>query len=286
MLRNYLIVAVRSLLRHRLHTAINLAGLGLGLAFCLLAWRFASQEWSFDRFHANADRIYRLYLDFPGGPNGERMRSADVLEFAFGPVLEESSPAVERVVRMASSRGQSSDRYFLRVVYDGKGSDEKFLLADPGILEVFDFPLERGDGQSALSERNSIVLSHAMAARLFGDEDPLGRQLSITSQAHGTQEDFVITGVAAPLPANSSIHFNMILPFQNVGFLFSNEATDWEGSCTAFCLLAPGSTPSDVAPTLDAIVADNMLKEGMPEGFLKVEMQPLSDVHQDAGMMR
>ena len=61
MLRNNLIIAWRNLMRHRLHTAINLAGLGLGMAFCLLAWRFASQEWSFDRFHSKADRIYRVY---------------------------------------------------------------------------------------------------------------------------------------------------------------------------------------------------------------------------------
>ena len=61
MLRNNLIIAWRNLMRHRLHTVINLAGLGLGMAFCLLAWRFASQEWSFDRFHSKGDRIYRVY---------------------------------------------------------------------------------------------------------------------------------------------------------------------------------------------------------------------------------
>ena len=63
MLRNNLIIAWRNLMRHRLHTAINLAGLGLGMAFCLLAWRFASQEWSFDRFHSKADRVYRVYYE-------------------------------------------------------------------------------------------------------------------------------------------------------------------------------------------------------------------------------
>ena len=71
MLRNNLIIAWRNLMRHRLHTAINLAGLGLGMAFCLLAWRFASQEWSFDRFHSEGDRIYRVYIESPRGRRRE-----------------------------------------------------------------------------------------------------------------------------------------------------------------------------------------------------------------------
>ena len=99
MLRNNLIIAWRNLMRHRLHTVINLAGLGLGLAFCLLAWRFASQEWSFDRFHSKADRIYRVYVEVMNPEEG-LVRYADAIDFAFAPELETLSPHVERTVRL------------------------------------------------------------------------------------------------------------------------------------------------------------------------------------------
>ena len=126
MLRNNLIIAWRNLMRHRLHTVINLAGLGLGMAFCLLAWRFASQEWSFDLFHSKADRIYRAYVEYMG--SARQVRYADVIDFAFAPELEALSPHVERSVRLkATSR---SNRY-VRTTFAGSSRDEEFLLADP-----------------------------------------------------------------------------------------------------------------------------------------------------------
>ena len=174
MLRNYLIIAARNLLRHRLHTAINLAGLSLGLAFCLLAWRFASQEWSFDRFHTNAGRIYRVVTLFQG-PEGGPMQTADAIQFAFAAELEALSPHVERTVRLSAARGSDRDDRVVRTTYAGSSRDEEFLLVDPSFLEVFDFPLLRGDASTALADRNSVVLGHEMALRLFGDADPLGQ---------------------------------------------------------------------------------------------------------------
>ncbi len=213
MLRNYLVIAVRNLMRHRLHTAINLAGLSLGLAFCLLAWRFASQEWSFDRFHGKAGRIYRVVSLFQG-PEGAPMQTADATPFAFAPQLEALSPHVERTVRLSAARGSDRDDRVVRTTFEGSSQDEEFLLVDPSFLEVFDFPLLRGDASTALAERNSVVLGHEMARRLFGDADPLGQSLTIASLATVDVEDFIITGVAAPVPRTSSIRFNMLLPIR------------------------------------------------------------------------
>ena len=173
MLRNNLIIAWRNLMRHRLHTVINLAGLGLGMAFCLLAWRFASQEWSFDRFHSKGDRIYRVYLEIMS-PEG-LMHTADAIEFAFAPELEALSPHVERTIRLNAAEGSSRDDRVVRTTFAGGSSDEEFLLVDPAFFEVFDFPLLLGDAATALAERNSVVLSYEMAQRLFGDADPLGQ---------------------------------------------------------------------------------------------------------------
>ena len=292
MLRNNLIIAWRNLMRHRLHTAINLAGLGLGMAFCLLAWRFASQEWSFDRFHSKADRIYRVYVEAMGSEEG-LVRIADAIDFAFAPELEALSPQVERTVRLSAGDGNERKRRVVRTTSEGRSSDEEFLLVDPVVFEVFDFPLLLGDAATALAERNSVVLSYEMAQRLFGDAGPLGQSLTIAStRSRSGTEDFTITGVAAPVPHTSSIQFNMLLPFENTEFLFHKLPNEWDGSCNAYVLLASDADPADVAPAFVQITRDMAQRDGeeipedLPEDFSWFRLQPLTDLHSDTGLMK
>ena len=288
MLRNNLIIAWRNLMRHRLHTVINLAGLSLGMAFCLLAWRFASQEWSFDRFHSKADRIYRVYLE--AMHLEEPVREADVIDYAFAPELEALSPRVERTVRLSAGRAFSKEHRVVRMTFEGSSSDEEFLLVDPVFFEVFDFPLLLGDAATALAERNSVVLSYDMAQRLFGDADPLGQSLTISSIWSRRTEDFTITGVAAPVPHTSSIQFNMLLPFDNTKFLFRHSPDAWEGTCNAYVLLKPGADPADLAPAfaqLSQILLQSWgdkVPKDLPEDFSPYQLQPLTDLRSDTGL--
>ena len=291
MLLNNLIIAWRNLMRHRLHTVINLAGLGLGLAFCLLAWRFASQEWSFDRFHSKADRIYRVYYEVMDLE--KPVREADVIDFAFAPKLEALSPYVERTVRLSAARANEQEHRVVRTTFEGSSSDEEFLLVDPVFFEVFDFPLLLGDAATALAERNSVVLSYEMAQRLFEDADPLGQRLTIASIWSRRTEDFTITGVAAPIPRTSSIQFNMLLPFDNTMFLFRKPPDAWEGTCNAYVLLKPAADPADLAPAflqLTQQIIQMMQSEGKeipkdrPEDFSPYQLQPLIDMRSDTGL--
>ena len=288
MLRNNLIIAWRNLMRHRLHTVINLAGLGLGMAFCLLAWRFASQEWSFDRFHSKADRIYRVYVEAMNPEEG-LVRYADGINFAFAPELEALAPHVERTVRLNGGRLEKEYRV-VRTTFEGSSSDEKFLLVDPAFFKVFDFPLLRGDASTALAERNSVVLSHEMAQRLFGDADPLGQSLTIGNK--NRIEDFTITGVAAPVPRTSSIQFNMLLPFDNTEFLFRKSPSAWEGSCNTFVLLKPSANPADLAPAflqLTQIMLQHLgdkAPEDLPGDFSPYRLQPLTDLRSDTSLLQ
>ena len=119
MLRNNLIIAWRNLMRHR-HTC----GAGLGHGVLRLAWRFASQEWSFDRFHSKADRIYRVYSEFTRPEEGVQ-RMADVIEFAFAPELETLSPHIERTVRLSAAVGSDRDDRVVRTTFAGSSSDEE-----------------------------------------------------------------------------------------------------------------------------------------------------------------
>ena len=288
MLRNNLIIAWRNLMRHRLHTAINLAGLGLGMAFCLLAWRFASQEWSFDRFHSKADRIYRVYFEYMSQEKGVQRR-ADVIEFAFAPELEALAPYVERAVRLTAGDGNERKRRVVRMTFEGSSFEEEFLAVDPAFFEVFDFPLLLGDAATALAERNSVVLSYEMAQRLFGDADPLGQNLTMRG-TRSDVEDFTITGVAAPVPHTSSIQFNMLLPFENTEFLFRKLPNEWDGSCNAYVLLASGADPADLVPafaqlTRSMIQSDGQeVPEDFPEEFSPFRLQPLIDLHSDTSL--
>ena len=289
MLRNNLIIAWRNLMRHRLHTVINLAGLSLGMAFCLLAWRFASQEWSFDRFHSKADRIYRVYVEAMGSEEG-LMRIADVIDFAFAPELEALAPHVERTVRLSAGDGNERKRRVVRMTFAGSSSEEEFLAVDPAFFEVFDFPLLLGDAATALAERNSVVMSYEMAQRLFGDADPLGQNLTMRG-TRSDVEDFTITGVAAPVPHASSIQFNMLLPFENTEFLFHKLPNEWDGSCNAYVLLASDADPADLAPAFVQITRDMAQRDGgeipedLPEDFSWFRLQPLTDLHSDTGLM-
>ena len=291
MLRNHWIIAWRNLMRHRLHTAINLAGLGLGMAFCLLAWRFASQEWSFDRFHGKGDRIYRVYMEITL-PEMGRVASADMIELAFAPELEALSPLVERTVRLSAGEGSDKSDRFVRTAFAGASSDEEILLVDPAFFEVFDFPLLRGDAATALTERNSVVLGHEMAQRLFGGADPLGQSLSLVSRDWGRAEDFTITGVAAPVPRTSSIRFNMLLPFDNSDFLFMDSPDEWEGTCNAYVLLKPGADPADLAPALAQLgrtwlrLHEDDLPADFPADASPYRLQPLTGLRSDTGLLR
>ena len=288
MLRNNLIIAWRNLMRHRLHTAINLAGLGLGMAFCLLSWRFASQEWSFDRFHSNADRIYRVYVEVMNPEEG-LVRYADGINFAFAPELEALAPHVERTVRLNGGRLEKEYRV-VRTTFEGGSSDEEFLLVDPAFFGVFDFPLLLGDAATVLAERNSVVLSYEMAQRLFGDADPLGQRLTIGNRSR--TEDFTITGVAAPISRTSSIQFNMLLPFENTEFLFRKPPNAWEGSCNTFVLLKPGANPADLAPAflqLTQIMLQHLgdkAPEDLPGDFSPYRLQPLTDLRSDTSLLQ
>ena len=161
---NYFKVAYRNLLRHPLYAAINVVGLGIAISFCLLAFLFVRYEWTYDGFHDNADRIYRVYAEFEGS------MTSDDTPRELGPVLSEALPDV-RSVRIHSG---------LRIVhYRGQTTKVNILQADPSILDVFSFSLIKGDPATALVAPNYVVITETMAARYFPGQDPIGKSISV-----------------------------------------------------------------------------------------------------------
>ena len=191
---NYLKVAWRNLLRHPLYAAINVVGLGIAISFCLLAYLFVRYEWTYDAFHENADRIFRVYAEFEGRVTSENT------PLVLGPAMSGAFPDV-RSVRMHSG---------LRIVHDrGQTTKVNILQADPSILDVFTFPLIKGDPATALEAPDYVVITETMAERFFPGQDPIGKSISVQDvepmvlklgAAGGSGVKMISFGITPPSP--------------------------------------------------------------------------------------
>jgi len=200
MFRNYLKVALRNILRHRGYSFINITGLAVGMACCIFLLLWVRDELGFDRFHAKADSLYRLEQD-QKGPEGDF--HVIVTPFPVAPALKSDIPEVANSARYYNLGGM-----LLR--YGDKAFFENGLRAvDPSFLDMFSFPLVKGDARTALNEPHSIVISEDIARKYFAGEDPLGKSFMVN-----TRYPFSVTGVMKNVPKNSSIGPEMLVPFE------------------------------------------------------------------------
>lgn len=198
MLKNYIKIAIRNMFRNRLYSLINLFGLAIGLASCLMIWLWVQDELSYDRFHSNAERIYRVerrvdFRDLHG--------QVPVTSGAYGPALVNDYPEIENYVRL--HRNELSIKDQKNIFHK-----QRLIVADNSIFEIFDFRLERGDPKTALTRPKSMVLSHANALKYLGTEDALGK--SVTVDWGGTLADFQVTGILEEIPHNSHVQFDVL----------------------------------------------------------------------------
>jgi len=201
MLKNYFKIAFRNFRRQKLYSFINVFGLAVGLAFCTLVFLYVRDELSFDHFHVQRDRIYRVYTA-RYHPDGSTEARNAWLPMPLGPAMKADLPEVEQYVRFRKIE------YFVRAGVEAQ--EEEILFADASIFDVFTFPLLQGNPATALADPGSVVLTEGMARKYFGDEDPEGRQLAI--RFTDRFEDFTVTGVAEQPPGNSSIRFGFSCP--------------------------------------------------------------------------
>ncbi len=199
MLTNYLKIALRNLKRHHWYTFINVTGLAVGIACCLLIFLFVQHELSYDRFHDEAASIYRVYneVDMPSGQTASFNASAYV-----GPTLTEAFPEIETFVRLAQPRTSTV------FAYEGQYYEESNLLyADSSVFGVFDFPLQQGNPTTALAAPFSLVLTASTARKYFGDADPIGAVLT----THGSDQAYTVTGILADVPTTSHLQFDGLI---------------------------------------------------------------------------
>lgn len=201
MFRNYLKVALRSLLKYKGHSFINIAGLSIGMAACLLLFLWIQDELSYDRYHEYADRIFRVVSQYEY--NGEVNHSASI-PAPIAPALIDDFPWIQKAIRFARNR-------FLIKCGDTIFNEEVFFT-DPDIFDVFTFPLVMGNPDTALKNPSTILISEEMRNKYFGDENPLGKTIRV-----GEEYDYKITGVFKNIPGNSHFRFHFLSSVLNYG---------------------------------------------------------------------
>lgn len=198
MIKHYLHVALRNLLKRPFYTTINILGLAIGMACTLLITMYVRQELSYDRFHEKADRIYRLatHLEI-----GESAFSGAVVSPAVATPFREEIPEVEAVVRMRMAPGVILKKGDITI------QEKQVLAADPDFFRMFSFPLLEGDPSSALTEPNSVVMTPEAASKYFSEGDPVGQSILMDGQS------FQVTGIMEHVPEASHLHFDIVYSF-------------------------------------------------------------------------
>ena len=270
MVKNYLVIAFRSIWRSKFHSLINVLGLGVGIACCLLIALYLKDEWTFDAFHSKADNIYRAYVKEDWGENQQFFNT--VTPYPLGGTLKENFEEIQYAVRIQPLRTE--------VLVNDQQFNERLLVADPHFFDVFDFPMIKGHAPS-LEAMNDIVLSRATATKYFGDADPINKV--ITVRIADTNESFTVKAVAENVPLNSGIQFDLLISGLNLKKLVSERAltSGWFNvTPETYILLRP---PSDVAALEKKFPAlfKTILGDDYTKSKYTVGLQPLKQIHLD-----
>ena len=204
MLKSNLAVTWRSLSRHKVASIVNISGMAAGIAAVFLIAIYVQNERSYDRFHKNAERMFRLTVRQKFG-NGERIWHQSA--WFMGPRLTEEFPFVLDYVRFFR---------FNRVVeYQDRKIRASGFCVDANVFDVFTFPLVRGDVRTALAKPSSIVMTESLARRLFGDSDPVGKVIK-AGEFKGKAYFLTVTGVLKDVPRNSHVSFDYLFSINSV----------------------------------------------------------------------
>lgn len=213
MFKNYLKIAFRNILKNKGYSFINIGGLAIAMACCIIILSYLYSEFSYDRFHKNADRIHRLCLNLNIG--GRSILTPQCPAPA-GAAIKQEFPEVLDTVRLFKFPA-------LPVKYgDKQDHEDNILCADNSIFDVFTFPLIKGNAETSLLTPFSLVITGDIARKYFGSEDPIGKTLKI-----GDKAIFTVTGVIQKVPKNSHFTFDMLVSFETLKVYFGKEIDSW-----------------------------------------------------------
>ncbi|TDB65916.1 ABC transporter permease [Arundinibacter roseus] len=277
MIKNYFKITFRTLWKNKGYTFINI--LGLSVAFCISAFLFLTAyfQLSFDSFHADGDRIFQMYF-FSNAP--EKPERSSSMPFPLTPALKTEFPEIEGVARFVHG---SNVVEFQDVILE-----KQIKYTDPDFLNIFSFPLLQGDKDVALRDLSSMIITENMAKDLFGNQNPMGKQVSVGLDEGRKQ--YVITGVLADFPENSSLQFDAFLRAENYGG-FASEKDQWDAhSHQVFLKLSPKTNQEAFEKRLKPFVKkyfsenqSSLIKQGAKPDeqgdIFAMRLQKLANVH-------
>jgi len=272
MLKNYFKISLRNLRKYKVYSAINLLGLAVGIAVCILILLYMFDELNFDRFHEKADRIYRIVETRKSVDQGEQ--HFGITAAPVGPIMVNDFPEVlnsARLIRLGR----------VALLTESSNFYEEFLLSDQNLFEIFDFEFIQGNPETALIEPNSIVITATLAQKYFGDSNPLDRNLK-TDRGF----DLKVTGVLKDPPHNSHLQFDLLISMSTI---FSQEGwrpylEDWHtiGFIT-YVLLNERNEAEHVQALIPSFLYKYRGEESGRE--TEIRLQPLSDIHFYSGRL-
>lgn len=264
MFKNYIKIAVRSLYKSKGTSAINILGLSIGMACCIIIFLFVQNELSYDKFHSKSDQTFRvLTIDEALGVSSNLV---GITMPMLGVAMESNFPEVENKVRLLP-QGRQLINYEQQGFYT-----QNFAYAEPSLFDVFDFKVIEGDVNNALTEPNTVVFSETMAKTMFGEEDPIGKRIDIPGQT-----GLEVVGVMKDITENSHLNFDVIVSMEQSDTTsgFYNFINSWRSiSMVTYVQVTNPELEEDLEAKMETLIRDNDVGENF-----KVTLQPLSEVH-------
>lgn len=282
MIKNYLKIALRSLLKQRVYTFINVLGLSVGIASCLLITLFVMDEFSFDRFHSKADRIYKIWLErkYPS-----HLINYAIIPHSYSDAIKRDFPEVEATVKLGGPN--ETPVVYIDEKQERKQFDEEFVMAaDSNFFDVFSIQLLKGDPKNVLKTASDVVITEQTAQRYFGNGDPIGKTLTIFNR------EYRVTGISENVPNNSHMKFDFLTKWDD-NFFGGPGSNFITFSAHVYVLLKPGTDPRALEAKFPRMVDtyaaaqierdlgkswDDYKREG--NGY-RYSLQPITQIHLD-----
>ena len=270
MIRHYLKVSGRNLVRYKTYSLLNVLGLAIAMASSVMIFQYVLFEKGYDSFHSHADRIFRVRFDYYQNGQSEGGRASTYS--AVGPALAQDYPEVESFARVIASSYGAILTYFDRVY-----QEKKVLYAEATFLKMFSFPLVKGDVEAALSQPNTIVISESVARRIFGHEDPIGKIIKVFVEEAASMQ---VVGVFKDIPENSHMKFDVLISYATT-YPWGWTQNDWGQINTyTYIMLHDGTNFHELQAKLPAFIekyeGDALRSTNSRE---ELTLQPLKDIH-------
>jgi putative ABC transport system permease protein len=274
MYKSYFKTAWRNLLKNKTFSAINIAGLSIGIAAFLLIIQYLHFEYSYDEYNIKKDRLYRVPMEIV--EKSDRQSGPQLFAFTFpavAPALKKDFPEIEEAVRFRKQWG---------VVRHGENKfveDEQIYFVDPSVFKMFSFDFVKGDPKSAFADLSNAVITLSTAKKYFGQSDPVGQSLIFEN------ENYVVKAVIRDIPANSHLKFHILCNYNKYIQLTKKAGKDAQNSWTwsdyyTYVLLKNGADAQGLAAKFPSFaqkyLGDQMKQKGIVVSF---DLQPVKDIH-------